>query len=57
MPTQYSITAAIVLGLYLTIMIFKWLSDRSAEKKKAIEDEDKKIDSFSDADSIMRDGN
>lgn len=44
------IGSLIALGL----MIFKWKMDRDAKRIKEKEDEDKKIDSLSDADGIMR---
>lgn len=50
-----TLTLQIILAMLgLAATIFTWWMKNDADKKKAISDEDKRIDAVSNADDIMR---
>lgn len=55
MIPQVTLLTVIGLVLALALWFVQWRTSKDAEKQKEMDDEDKKIDTFSGADDIMRD--
>jgi len=54
MIPEVSLITVIGLGLFLVLYIAKWWYERNSAKVKAIEDEDKIIDSANDSTALLR---